>query len=474
MQLKKSLRLSGYTSIAFVGSGGKSSILFSLAKELVDIKEGIAKSVIVTATTHLSVSQLQFADHHIVIEDRSELIKVADNLPAGIFLITGSIGQDQRTAGLDLTLMDAIYEIATLQKVPLLIEADGSRQKPLKAPAPHEPVIPEWIDIVVTVVGIKGIGRKLTPQNVHRPNLFADLAGLKIGDQITYCDVVKVLSHPQGGIKGVPDHALRVLCINQADTTLEQSLASRMGYELLSVYNKGLVSSLSPRNSISISIGSENLPVNDSKVVAVIEKTAAIILAAGESSRFGQPKQLLMWQGEAMVRSVALTALSSNLQDVFVVTGAHAEDVESKLSDLNLKIVPNPDWASGQGTSVQAGVKALSSDFGAVVFLLADQPLVNPVIIRRLVEYHAENLSPIIAPLVDDKRANPVLFDRLTFRDLMALSGDMGGRAIFSRFPVAWLPWYDRGLLFDIDKPDDYHRLLSDYQGPSTNSGDYG
>jgi molybdenum cofactor cytidylyltransferase len=80
--------------------------------------------------------------------------------------------------------------------------------------------------------------------------------------------------------------------------------------------------------------------------------------------------------------------------------------------------------------------------------------------IRKLVELHAQTLSPIAAPSINGRRSNPVLFDRDTFADLLDLSGDIGGRALFSKYQVSWLPWVDATSAIDIDTPDDYQRLL--------------
>jgi molybdenum cofactor cytidylyltransferase len=79
-----------------------------------------------------------------------------------------------------------------------------------------------------------------------------------------------------------------------------------------------------------------------------------------------------------------------------------------------------------------------------------------------LIEKHAEGLYPIVAPMVLDRRANPVLFDRVTFPDLMTIEGDTGGRAIFHKHRVEYLPWHDDGLLLDVDTPEQYQRLISD------------
>jgi molybdenum cofactor cytidylyltransferase len=96
---------------------------------------------------------------------------------------------------------------------------------------------------------------------------------------------------------------------------------------------------------------------------------------------------------------------------------------------------------------------------GAGLFLLADQPQVTLTIVRALVEEHAKTLAPVIAPMVLDRRANPVLFDRVTFPDLMKLEGDVGGRGVFSKYIVSYLPWHDEALLLDVDTPDQYQHL---------------
>ena len=220
------------------------------------------------------------------------------------------------------------------------------------------------------------------------------------------------------------------------------------------------------------------------------EHTAGIILAAGRSTRYGSPKQLLDWKGKPFVRQVAKTALQAGLWPVVVVTGSHAAEVESCLKDLPVKIIHNPNYQQGQSTSIQAGLHALQppppysgtspksaenalQDFrnptsgfgggrvGAAVFLLADQPQIPVEVIRALVDSHTQEMQSIHAPLVlEDRRANPVLFDRDTFPDLLQLTGDIGGRAIFSKYKVEYIPWHDDILLLDVDNPEDYQRLV--------------
>ena len=437
-----------YEYIAFVGAGGKTTAIFQLAREL-------PPPVIVTATTHLGNWQTSLADKHIIVTNPEE----QQNLELrDVTLLTGEF-DGERVKGLGNHAISWLREVLRDHQVPLLIEADGSRQKPLKAPAEHEPVIPEFADLVVQVVGLTGLGKPLDDKFVHRPEIFSLLSKLKAGEIITLEALARVLSHPEGGLKNVPPQARRVALLNQADTTQLQSQAESLAQKLLPSYEAVIIASLIEK-----------------KFFAVREPIAGIILAAGIAKRFGQPKQLLDWRGEPFVRVVAKTALEAGLSPVIVVTGAYADQVASAIDDLPVQIAFNKDWETGQASSIRAGLTSiifppqkslvLGEDdpqgrvgAGGAIFLLADQPQITPTILHALMEEHASTLAPIIAPMVLDQRANPVLFDRDAFPDLMNLKGDVGGRGIFSKHKVTYLPWHDDALLLDVDTPEHYQRL---------------
>ncbi|UYN89264.1 MAG: nucleotidyltransferase family protein [Anaerolineales bacterium] len=190
------------------------------------------------------------------------------------------------------------------------------------------------------------------------------------------------------------------------------------------------------------------------------EQIAGVILAAGESKRLGQPKQLLDWKGKPFVRQVAETALAARLDPVVVVTGAAAAEVSAVLDGLPVRIVHNAHWAQGQSSSVKAGLAAVPPQAAAAIFMVVDQPQLPVRLLDALQEHYAEQRPPIIATLVDGKRTNPVLFDRSTFADFDSLEGDTGGRALFSKHQVTWYPWLDTSLVFDVDTSEDYERLL--------------
>jgi len=429
-------------SIAFVGAGGKTTAMFQLAREL-------GGKVIVTATTHLGAWQIPLADRHIIAETAEEIGEIAE----GVTLVTGKV-VSERTSPVNASVLYWLHENSKTTQTPLLTEADGSRGLPLKAPAAHEPPIPDFMGTVVVVAGLSGLGKPIS-EAVFREEEFERISE-SANQRITAEEVTRVLMQPEGGLKNVPESARRIALLNQADTPELQAIAQQISRDLLTKFDSVVVASL-----------------KDLKVWATHEKVAGIVLAAGESKRYGKPKQLLDWNGKPFVRKVAETAFASGLNPVIVVTGANAEEVEKALIGLDVKIVRNDEWKSGQASSIVAGVNALfpSPKFGefgggregvgAAIFLLADQPQIGAEVIRALREVHAQSLSPIVAPLVmEERRANPVLFDRVTFADLLALKGDVGGRAIFDKHKVEYLPWYDSSLLLDVDSPEDYEKLV--------------
>ncbi len=256
--------------------------------------------------------------------------------------------------------------------------------------------------------------------------------------------ILRTLLHPQGGLKNIPPGARKVVVFNQADTPYLQAEAAKAAPQLLASYQSVLIAALGQGQG----------------VLEVHEPTAGIVLAGGKSERLGQPKALLDWKGQPFIRCVVQTALAAGLASVTVVLGAVVEPIRAVLRDLPINIVENIDWQSGQSSSIRAGIQSLPLYTGSAIFLLCDQPHIPASLLRGLVEKHNQTLALIISPLVNGKRANPVLFDRNAFPDLLGLQGDVGGRAIFSKYTPAWLPWDDSSITLDVDTPEDYQRLL--------------
>ena len=451
MRLSEALHLESISRLALVGAGGKTTALFQIARDLL-MPVGTAQTVLVSVTTHLALEQIDLADHSFIVRNPDQVDKIGADLPSGVLLFTGVAQEQDRLGGLYGAVLDRLRDLADRIQAPLLVEADGARRLPLKAPASHEPLVPDWSEQVVVVAGLRGLNRTLDQSWVHRPEAFARLCGLKLGDTISLQALERVLTHPKGGLKDIPPAARRIALLNQADTPLLTSSGGQLAQNLLGHYQAVLVAALSPPGNSGDRIFSG--------VHAVFEPAAGVVLAAGGASRLGKPKQLLLWKNEPLVRHAVKSALEGGLSPVIVVSGAYGDEVSKAVVDLPVQLVQNPDWLDGQSTSMRAGLAALPPETGAVVFLLADQPQVPAVMVRELVAYHRRTLAPVIAPMVDGQRSNPVLFDRQVFPILSKVVGDVGGRAVFSQFPTAWLPWHDSSLLLDVDRPEDYQALL--------------
>lgn len=452
MFLIQALRIDNNTRLALVGAGGKSTALFRLAEEFVGNKsgEGKTKRVLLTATTHLSAEQAQWADHHIILTAFDDFQKITNRLPSGSLLFTGPLENNGRLAGLNPEFTERIFDLAESKKLPLLVEADGSRQRPLKAPASHEPAVPEWINTCLIVAGLSGIGNPLNSKWVHRPERFAAISKQTIGSRITPSTIISVLKNKAGGLKGLPDQSRRICLLNQADNFSLRDQAQIISQQLLTDYD-----SIITARFIPLAEQPRQQPYKE-EVFSVHEPASGILLAAGSADRMRNPKQILPLQGIPMVEMVARTALKSALTSLTVVTGAYRDQIHNALAGLEINFVHNPEWQTGMSSSLKKGLSAIAPNSGSAVFFLSDQPFIPEALVDKLIGLHAQTLDPIIAPFSEGKRGNPVLFDRVTFHDLLGISGDIGGRALFNDYPVTHLPWNDPKIFIDIDTPEDY------------------
>jgi molybdenum cofactor cytidylyltransferase len=190
-----------------------------------------------------------------------------------------------------------------------------------------------------------------------------------------------------------------------------------------------------------------------------------ILLAAGSSSRLGQPKQLLTFHGVPLIRHVAEQALASRLASLTVVVGHRAADVRAALSDLAVDVVENPSYAQGQSTSLRVGLLNFPRDHTAALILLVDQPFVDATLIDRLIGLYEESGAMIVAPQVAGRRGNPVVFDRALFPELLTVVGDTGARDVISRHRdrLTTLELPDDQAFQDVDTWEDYQKISPEH-----------
>lgn len=187
--------------------------------------------------------------------------------------------------------------------------------------------------------------------------------------------------------------------------------------------------------------------------------TAGIILAAGSSSRLGTPKQLLLWQGQPLVRIVSQKLLMTGIQPIIVVVGAEKNTVKKALEDLDITTVENLYWKEGISTSIRAGIAALPDNIQAAIFATSDQPFVPESLIRKLIDEYGQTGAEIICPECKGELRNPVLFDKSLFAELTQLEGDTGGKALFDHHQVSRVEWQNEEDFRDIDTQEEMQEM---------------
>jgi molybdenum cofactor cytidylyltransferase len=195
---------------------------------------------------------------------------------------------------------------------------------------------------------------------------------------------------------------------------------------------------------------------------------AGIVLGAGRSSRMGGPNKLLEEiNGKPLIRIVTDHVLASKARPVIVVTGHQRERVEAALKGLSVKLVHNPNFADGLGTSLRTGIAALPPEPDGAIVCLGDMPQVDAAIIDRLIDgFDPDNGALVVVPTIEGKRGNPVLWSRRFFPDLMAVEGDVGARHLIGRYTeaVAEVPLIGTAALTDVDTPEAFQAVKAELE----------
>jgi len=187
-------------------------------------------------------------------------------------------------------------------------------------------------------------------------------------------------------------------------------------------------------------------------------RIAAVVLAAGRSTRMGAVNKMLAEiGGKPLVRIAAEQALASRAKPVIVVTGHERERVEQALAGLAVQLVHNPDYAEGLGTSLKAGIAALPEVADGAVVCLGDMPQVDAGLIDKLIGgFDPERGALVVVPSIEGRRGNPVLWSRRFFPDLMQIQGDIGARHLIGHYAeaVVEIPLAGEAALTDVDTPE--------------------
>ncbi|MGG7666457.1 nucleotidyltransferase family protein [Dyadobacter sp. BHUBP1] len=189
-----------------------------------------------------------------------------------------------------------------------------------------------------------------------------------------------------------------------------------------------------------------------------------VVLAAGNSSRLGEPKQLLQFQGKSLIRHIAEAALATVGSNVIVVTGSNAEAIETELKNLPCKLAFNADWQEGMSASIKTGINTLqlgNQFVKGAILTVSDQPFVSTEVFNALIINFEETAKGIVASRYSDSLGTPAFFAASYFPALLQLTGAEGAKKLFKRYADDVSAYaFSQGSI-DIDTREDYNRLIS-------------
>lgn len=192
---------------------------------------------------------------------------------------------------------------------------------------------------------------------------------------------------------------------------------------------------------------------------------AILILAAGNSSRMKQPKQLLPVGNSTLINMAIKNALSIKASNVFCVLGAHFEDIKNSISHFDIDIIQNKDYHTGLSSSIVKGLKEIMPhNYDAVLVLLADQPKINSDYLDTLIKQSTLYPHKIIASIYNSNYGVPAIFPKHYFNQLLALKGDKGAKEILNSNLNDIKGVETKGQLIDIDTKEDYLNFLNNIQ----------
>lgn len=190
-----------------------------------------------------------------------------------------------------------------------------------------------------------------------------------------------------------------------------------------------------------------------------------VILAAGSSVRLSHPKQLLIWRGRPLLQHVIEAAAASNLAELVIVLGHEAGRISDALTlPEGARLAHNPDYLSGQASSLRVGLNALPDDAPAAAILLSDNPHVTAALINRVLDEFDPSSAPVVRPTFGEVPGHPVVVARSEW-ERWKLSGDEGARSLLQGADVRELS-VDGALFADVDTWEDYYRALLEEERP--------
>ena len=429
------------STIAVVGGGGKTSLIFRLMESFVSI----GKTVIVTTTTHMA-----YEPERPFVED-GNADKIRQDLERYHYTVAASLDREKGKIG--CLPEEKLEELRGPADV-LLIEADGAKRLPLKVPGEWEPVIPKFAELIIGVVGMDALGEPIQ-KTCHRPERVSDFLGKGMEEAVTEEDIVKIAASADALRKCVDGREYRVL-LNKADIPGKAEAAEKIAEKLEMQGVHAVWGSLQKEDYSCIDKTEETTEVGLNKSQETQEKFALIMLAAGNSHRFGSNKLLYEIDGMPMyLRTLRqLQKAVSELGNCEIIVVTQYEEIADKAQASGARVLINPHPERGISSSMQIGL-ATAKESTACLFTVSDQPWLTAETIVNLVHKFQSEQKGMACTIRDGKTGNPCIFSRKYYQELMEITGDKGGKQIINRHPedVTYLEIEDAKELVDVDMP---------------------
>jgi molybdenum cofactor cytidylyltransferase len=318
---------------------------------------------------------------------------------------------------------------------------------PLKAPFDHEPAIPQETSLVVSIASLSVLGQELSDEHVYNAKAIMERYGFVEGQRIKSPWVAQVLRDEELGLARVPSNNRIVTLLNSVPA--EGYLRGRARLIARLILRSGRV------NSVAIGTVRGADPIHE-----VQKPVAALVLAAGMSSRMGQPKVLLPWaKNTTIIEQILIQLMLARMDHVTVVTGNRAGEVRRRATKYGVNIVHNPASETGEMlSSLKAGLESLPDTVAAALIVLGDQPRVQPRVINQILMAYAEGCGPIIAPRYLGQRGHPILIDRRYWSEFLSLPDGAAPRDALKRHEseIYYIEVDTDSVLGDVDTPEDY------------------
>lgn len=448
MKIRDALDLKPGDVVSLTGAGGKTSALFRLADELV----ADGQRVVTTTTTRMSRDEISRAPYPLSMGPMTRLPQDFADLVERyrqVFTFSRFEPEDKvrgiRPAWLDENLAGLPYVDA------LLVEADGSRRMSLKAPLPHEPVIPASSNIVIPVVGLSSLNQPMDEEHVYGADLIAKVMGHALRAPVTAPLIASLLVNPQFGLKGIPPGARVMPLLNQVERSNladARQIAARV---------------LSDLTIERVLIGAMQEP---DPILEIRRRIGAIILAAGQSRRMGQPKVLLPWGRSTIIRQIVESVVKLGLHETVIVAGEWLDEITNQVAGLPVRVVQNPRFFEGEMlSSLRIGLQAMWVTSDACMVVLGDQPWIDKSIVESLLDAYNTGRGKIIAPSYKHRRGHPLIIDRTFWQQIVDLPPGSAPRDVLraNEQSIHHVEVDSEAILRDIDTPDEYERARKEW-----------